>query len=199
MIEGNTNFNFNSNIEYSWSDCVTHTQPELLSLISLKGQICEIQDTLEIFIVYCVSFSLKTLHPRVESKDCTQVLIAQGSLPLIPAEAQCVACLESAHTILLVTADKKLTPASPGLTAHSDSPGAQGISHTDSCQARIVICYVKLRPSLKLNTINPGHIKTNNPDPNLVWSSRRGMRFECSIWESSMLNWQSALNLLVLY
>ena len=148
MIEGNTNFNFNSNIEYSWSDCVTHTQPELLSL---KGQICEIQDTLEIFIVYCVSFSLKTLHPRVESKDYTPKLIAQGSLPLIPAEAQCVACLESAHTILLVTADKKLTPASPGLTAYSDSPGAQGISHTDSCQARIVICYVKLRLSSKFS------------------------------------------------
>ena len=85
---------------------------------------------------------IKRQHPN---------LIAQSSLPLIPAEAQCVACLESAHTILLVTADKKLTPASPGLTAHSDSPGAQGISHTDSCQARIVICYVKLRLSSKLN------------------------------------------------
>ena len=111
------------------------------------------QESLEIFYnLWCFFFTKdftsqslnERLHPKVH---CTHLL------PLIPAEAQCVACLESAHTILLVTADKKLTPASPGLTAHSDSPGAgaQGISHTSSCQARIVICYVKLRLSSKLH------------------------------------------------
>ena len=68
----------------------------------------------------------------------------------------CVACLYSPHTILLVTADKKLTPASPGLSAHSDSPGAGheylNITHPGTCHLvilpRIVNSKLGLNPQL---------------------------------------------------
>lgn len=48
---------------------VSHTPS--LSFFSLKGQIC-MQESLEIFIIYGVSFSLKTLHPRDKRKTTPQ-------------------------------------------------------------------------------------------------------------------------------